>query len=100
MLNDPVNIYLVKVNSRNTRKKYEKCPKLTIKTPERRHWGHSGVFIVNAEHISHLFLVFLLLTLNKKMLAAEDEEIYLVSIYLPPENTSKPKGFLFYFQKV
>ena len=25
----------------------------------------SGVFIVNFEHISHLFLVFLLLTLNK-----------------------------------
>ena len=28
-----------------------------------------GVFIVNFEHISHLFLVFLLLTLNKLMLA-------------------------------
>ena len=26
---------------------------------------HSGIFIVNFEHISHLFLVFLLLTLNK-----------------------------------
>ena len=34
------------------------------KTPERRHWRHSGVFIVNFEHISHLALVFLLLTLN------------------------------------
>ena len=30
--------------------------KLTIKTPERRHWLCSGVFIVNFEHISHLFL--------------------------------------------
>ena len=39
--------------------------KLTIKTPERRHWRHSGVFIVNFEHISHLVLVFLLLTLSK-----------------------------------
>ena len=29
----------------------------------------SGVFIVNFQHISHLFLVFLLLTLNKQMLA-------------------------------
>ena len=28
----------------------------------------SGVFIVNFEHISHLFLVFLLLNLNKKLL--------------------------------
>ena len=29
-------------------------------TPERRYWRRSGVFIVNFEHISHLFLVFLL----------------------------------------
>ena len=28
------------------------CLKLTIKTPERRHWRYSGVFIVNFEHIS------------------------------------------------
>ena len=62
-------MYLFKVNNRNTRKKCEICSKLTIKTPERR---RSGVFIVNFEHISHLFLVFLLLTLNKKMLAKND----------------------------
>ena len=30
-----------------------------------RHCRRSGVFIVNFEHISHLFLVFLLLNLNK-----------------------------------
>ena len=30
----------------------------------KRHWRRSGVFIVNFEHISHLVLVFLLLTLN------------------------------------
>ena len=40
------------------------CSKLTIKAPERRQWRGSGVFIVNFEHISHLVLVFLLLTLN------------------------------------
>ena len=39
---------------------------LTMKTLGRR---RSGVFIVNFEHISHLFLAFLLLTLNKQMLA-------------------------------
>ena len=33
------------------------CSKLTIKTPERRQWRCSGVFIVNFEHISHLVLV-------------------------------------------
>ena len=29
-----------------------------------RHWRRFGVFIVNFEHILHLVLVFLLLTLN------------------------------------
>ena len=32
----PANIYLFKVNNRNTRKRCEICSKLTIKTPERR----------------------------------------------------------------
>ena len=59
----PIGIYLLKFNNRNTRT----CPKLTIKTPERRQWRRSGVFIVNFEHISHLVLVFLLLTLNLQM---------------------------------
>ena len=40
----------------------EICSKLTIKTPERHQRHCSGVFIVNFEHISHLFLVLLLLT--------------------------------------
>ena len=26
------------------------CSKLTIKTPERRHWRRSDVFILNFEH--------------------------------------------------
>ena len=62
------NIYLFKVNNRNTRKRCEIFSKFTIKTPERRQWRRSGVFIVNFENISHIFLVFLLLTLNKQML--------------------------------
>ena len=41
------------------------CSKLTIKTPERRHWRRSGVFIVNFEHIPHFVLVFLLLPLSR-----------------------------------
>ena len=59
-----VGIYLLKVNNRNTRASCEICSQLTIKTPERRHWRRSGVFTANFEHISHLVLVFLLLTLN------------------------------------
>ena len=38
--------------------------KLTIGTPERYQWRRSDVFIVNFKHISHLVLVFLLLTLS------------------------------------
>ena len=56
-------IYMFKVYNRNIRKMCEICSKLKIKTPERRR-RRSGVFIVNFEYISHLLLVFLLLTLN------------------------------------
>ena len=59
----PAVIYLLKVDNRNTRTKCEICSKSTIKIPVRR-WRRSGIFIVNFEHISHLVLVFLLLTLN------------------------------------
>ena len=48
----------------------ETCLKLTI----------SGVFIVNFEHISQLFQVFLLLTLNNEMLAGY--ALFLVGLYL------------------
>ena len=34
------------------------CSKLTKKTPERRQWRHSGVFIVNFEHNLHFVVVF------------------------------------------
>ena len=61
----PAGIYLLKVNNRNTRKRCEICSKLTIKTPNRRQWRRSGVFIVNFKHISYLVLVFLLLTLSR-----------------------------------
>ena len=63
------NIYLSKVNNRNTRKRCEKINALkileTIKTVERTLQRRSGVFIVDSECIKHLFLMFLLLTLNK-----------------------------------
>ena len=61
----PTNIYLFKVNNRNTRKMCEIYSKLTIKTPERRRVRRSCVSVVNFEQILHIFLVFLLLTLNR-----------------------------------
>ena len=53
-LNTP-NIYLFHVNNRNFKKGCEICSKLTIKTPEKRQWRLSGVFIVKSPHTSHLF---------------------------------------------
>ena len=39
--------------------------KVNNKDTERRHWRRSDVFIVNFEHILHLVLAFLLLTLSR-----------------------------------
>ena len=50
MRTTPAGNYMLKVNNRKTRTKSEICSKL----------------IVNFEHISHLVLVFLLLTLSRK----------------------------------
>ena len=44
-------IDLFKVSSRNTKKRFQTCLKLTIKTQERRQCRRSGVFIVNFKHI-------------------------------------------------
>ena len=45
------------------------CLKSTIETPEQCQWHRSGCFIVNVEHISYPFQVFILLILIKQMLA-------------------------------
>ena len=60
----PAGICLLKVNNKNTRTECEICSELTVKTPERRQWIPSGVYIVNFEHILYFALVFLLLILN------------------------------------
>ena len=51
----PANIYLFKINIGNTRIMYEICSKLAIKTPERRQWRRSGVFMINFEQVSLFF---------------------------------------------
>ena len=55
---NPVGIYLLKVNNRKTGTRCEICSKLTINTPQQRHWRRSGVFTANFEHIPQLALVF------------------------------------------
>ena len=59
LVSTPAKIYQLKVDNGNTKKMHEICSKLTVKTPERRHWRCSIVFVVNFENIAHPFLVFL-----------------------------------------
>ena len=54
---NPTGNYMLKVNNRNSRARCEICSKLTITTTKRRQCP-----IVDFKHISHLDLVFLLLT--------------------------------------
>ena len=51
---------------------YEIYSKLKIKTPESRQWRRSGVFIAKFEHISHIAVVFLLMSLTKYMRAEKE----------------------------
>ena len=53
----------------NTRTVCEICSKFTIKAQERCRRSHSGVFIADFELVSHIVLVFLLLTLNNQIRA-------------------------------
>ena len=45
----PADNYTFKVNNSNTRTMCEICSKWTMKTPARRQWRRSGVFIVSFE---------------------------------------------------
>ena len=49
----PAGIYLLKVNNRNTKTRFEICSELTIKTLERRQWRRFAIFIINSKYISH-----------------------------------------------
>ena len=89
---------MLKVNNRNTTKRY----KLAIKTPERRQGCPSTILIINFEHISHPFLVFLLLVLKMEMFAwifVFEKNIanllnFLASVNMIQPQTNQPKFFL------
>ena len=55
----------LKVNNTSTRRNSKICSKLPIKTLK----GRSTISNVDVEHISHLLLLFLMLTLSKQMFA-------------------------------
>ena len=48
-------VYQLKVNNRNTRARCEICLKLTLKTPERRHWHRSVSLSLNLNIFHTLF---------------------------------------------
>ena len=59
------DIYLFRINHGNIKAMCEIRSSVVLKTPERRQWRLSSVFIVNCENTSHIFLVLPFLTLNK-----------------------------------
>ena len=63
----PTGACFFEINNINTRKRWKICSKLTLKTPRQHPWRRSCLFVVNVDQISHMVLVFLLLTLNKKI---------------------------------
>ena len=65
----PANVYLFKVKNKNTRKSREIRSKLTLETPKWRQRHCFLVLIVNFEYISHLCLLFVLLTVSRWMFA-------------------------------
>ena len=64
-----------------------------IKTPEQRQWRSSGVFTVNFERISHLVLVFLLLTLNMQFPAGKSLLELITRAIVFPKKQNKSVGY-------
>ena len=106
--NNPVNVYLFKVNNRNTRERWEICSKLTIKTSERRQWRRSGVFVTSfskcllGKSYVKIFLIvrfFIFIVVRKKVfyqyrkIFAPRTEFSLVSFF---EKSSSAQNELFY----
>ena len=78
LLQDPANIYLFKVNNSNIRKRCEICSKKTIKIDVVL------VFLLLTLNIFHIFfLVFLLLTLSRKMISGYVSSSKILLKYCP-----------------
>ena len=90
MVQKATSIYLLRVNNRNTITRSEICSKLTIKTPERRHWRRSGIFIVNFKNILQLVLVFQLLTLIKEISAGSRSTCCPTAVVINPTEVKMP----------
>ena len=56
--------YMLKVNNRNIRARYEIYSKARRKTTEEYYWRRSGALTVNFKHVLHFILLIWLLTLS------------------------------------
>ena len=65
------SIYLLKINSRSTRTRCEKCSKLTIKTPEQPQLSWLRCLYCKLYTHFATCLVFVLLTLNIQLFAGQ-----------------------------
>ena len=74
---NPAGVYLFNINNRNVGIMCKISLKLKIEIAQRRHSQHFSVFIVNLEQISHIDVIFPLLTWTEQM-----PEIL---IYIPEE---------------
>ena len=83
--NTSASIYLFQVTIRNSGKMCEIFSTLTIKTPKRSQRHCSGVFTVNFKHISHLFLLFLLLTWTGKCLLGHLNKYHIYQLFNFPK---------------
>ena len=64
LLHDPNWHYMLKVNNRNIRARYEIYSKARRKTTEQYYWRRSGALTVNFKHVLHFILLIWLLTLS------------------------------------
>ena len=90
-------IYLFKVNDRNTIRRCEICSKLTIKILDWHQWHRSGVFIVDFEHISHVFHFFIVSIVNFKQVNVSWESREESLAIFRTNNSNNLASFLSFF---
>ena len=65
--NYPTNIYLFKLNNRNSRKRCKICSNLTIKTPDQHHFWWPEKTIINSGWIYRRKLIIIATITNQRL---------------------------------
>ena len=90
---------MLKVNNRNTRARCEICSKLTIKTPERRHWRQVFVSFYYSKIYVFLFSLLIMIHWRHKFLETMQSH-WGFTYYRTIENYSSPLVVWFWFQLI